>query len=34
MAFNSDPDLFDRPFILYYDRESAKRAFMERKKTK
>ena len=34
MAFNSDPDLFDRPFILYYDRESAKRAFMERKKIK
>jgi hypothetical protein len=34
LAYNSDPDLFDRPFILYYDRESAKRAFMERKKTK
>ena len=34
LAYNSDPDLFDRPFILYYDRESAKRAFIERKKTK
>ena len=34
LAYNSDPDLFDIPFILYYDRESAKRAFMERKKTK
>lgn len=32
LAYNSDPDLFDRPFILYYDRESAKRAFMERNK--
>ena len=34
MAYNSDPDLFDKPFILYPDRESAKKAFMERKKTK
>ena len=34
LAYNSDPDLFDEPFILYYDRESAKRTFVERKKTK
>lgn len=32
LAYNSDPDLFDRPFILYYDRESAKKAFLERNK--
>ena len=29
LAFNSDPNLFNDAFIIYYDKESAKKAFME-----